>query len=292
MKNYSLNGIKRSNAVRRTAIAFDVQRHHGAVRRFAVLVAASVALGVVIGFVLPHVSQPVLVLTGGTASVGQAARWLRALPVAQPNSASGYDRDSFAFRATDDDGNGCDVRDDVLARDLHDVAFAADGCTVISGTLDDPYTGSVIRFHRGTTTSSAVQIDHVVALRNAWISGADQWDSARRIAYANAPANLLAVQGEANQEKSDASADHWLPPSRDFQCPYVALQVSIKYTWHLSVTHSEKEAMGRVLAQCPGAEAPDLGGAQGVSTVLLVPLGVQASPCSCTVCRMRRLDEP
>ena len=111
MKNYSLNGIKRLNAAQRAAIAFDMQRHHDAVRRFAVLVAASAALGVVIGFVLPHVSQPVLVLTGGAASVGQAARWLRALPVAQPNSASGYDRDSFAFRSTDDDGNGCKIAD-------------------------------------------------------------------------------------------------------------------------------------------------------------------------------------
>lgn len=249
-------------------------------------------MGVAVGFVLPHISSPVLVMTGGTASVGRAAQWLRHLPVAQPRSASSYERESFAFRSTDDDGDGCDVREDVLARDLRDVTYAADACTVLSGTLDDPYTGSVVAFHRGRSTSSAVQIDHVVALRNAWISGADQWDSARRIAYANDPANLLAVQGAANQEKSDASADHWLPPATDFQCTYVAMQVSIKRTWGLSVTRGEKEAMGRVLAQCPGEDAPGADASQASLTILPVPPIGRASPCSCSVCRTRRSDGP
>lgn len=308
---HSRRHAQRYRSGSRRVPCYRAQRHAVAIRRFAVLVAACAVLGVMLGLVLPHISRPVLVMTGGTASVGQAASMLRALPVEQPHPSSGYQRDSFGFRTTDDDGNGCDVREDVLARDLRDITFDADGCTVRSGTLHDPYTGTVIDFHRGKTTSSAVQIDHVVALRNAWISGADEWNASRRIAYANDPANLLAVQGAANQDKSDASADHWLPPAQGFQCEYVAMQVAIKHTWQLSVTRAEKETMGQVLAQCPGMDAADASGVVSgaaadiaTDTAADVASGVvaatsrrarpdaRASPCSCSACRTRRSDEP
>ena len=137
---------------------------------------------------------------------------MNALAVDDNQSSSGYDRDSFGFRTTDVDGNGCDVRDDVLARDLTDITYKyAGSCVVESGTLADPYTAQIIHFVRGRATSAKVQIDHVVALENAWQSGAHDWSTAKRHEFGNDPYNLLAVDGPANQEKGSASAAYWLP---------------------------------------------------------------------------------
>ena len=125
-----------------------------------------------------------------------------------------------------------------------------------SGVLDDPYTGKTITFIRGERTSADVQIDHVVALENAWKSGADTWDTARRYRFGNDPYNLLAVDGPANQEKGSASADYWLPPRTDYRCAYVARQIGVKDKYGLSVTSAEKQAMMGVLHGCPGQPLP------------------------------------
>ena len=145
--------------------------------------------------------------------------------------------------------DGCNIREAILKRDLHDVELK--GCKVQSGILDDPYTGQQISFIRGENTSSAVQIDHVVALSNAWSTGALYFDKDTRYKISQDPLNLLAVEGQANQDKSDAAADTWLPSNQAFQCQYVARQISIKYKYHLWVTPTEKSAMQKVLALCP-----------------------------------------
>lgn len=165
-----------------------------------------------------------------------------------------YDRDLFAFKAVDHDRNGCDVRNDVLRRDLVDVVVrdGTQGCVVETGRLLDPYTGVDIEFVRGSGTSSQVQIDHVVALGNAWALGAQQWDEATRHRFGNDPLNLLAVDGPTNQSKGAGDAATWLPPQRGFRCTYVARQVSVKVAYDLRVTAAEQEAMQRVLERCPG----------------------------------------
>lgn len=145
--------------------------------------------------------------------------------------------------------SGCNTREAILARDLKDVVF--NSCKVQSGTLDDPYTGSTISFVRGQDTSGAVQIDHVVALSNAWATGAFQLDSETRYAISQDPLNLLAVDGPANQDKLDQDASDWLPPNQAFQCQYVARQISVKAKYHLWVTPAEKSAMQNVLVACP-----------------------------------------
>ena len=129
-------------------------------------------------------------------------------------------------------------------------------CKVSSGVLDDPYTGKTINFVRGTKTSATVQIDHVVALNNAWQSGAYEWDTQKRYKYANDPYNLLAVDGPANEEKSDASAAYWLPSNKDFACEYVARQIGIKAKYGLTVTSAEKNKMMSVLHSCPAQTIP------------------------------------
>lgn len=147
--------------------------------------------------------------------------------------------------------SGCNTREAILGRDLKDAVYKPNSCKVQTGTLNDPYTGKTIEFVRGQDTSSAVQIDHVVALSNAWASGAALLDKDSRYEISQDPLNLLAVDGPANQEKSDQAADTWLPSNEAFQCQYVARQISVKYKYKLWVTPAEKLAMQKVLAECP-----------------------------------------
>lgn len=151
--------------------------------------------------------------------------------------------------------SGCNMREAILTRDLRETVLK--GCKVQSGVLDDPYTGKMIVFQRGPETSSDVQIDHVVALSNAWSTGAFAFDQATRYAISQDPLNLIAVDGPANQEKSDQDAADWLPSNESFQCEYVARQISVKYKYELWVTPQEKQAMRQVLERCP--EEPTLG---------------------------------
>lgn len=190
------------------------------------------------------------------APVGAAAAALAALPVKGRAPRTGYARAQFGQAWKDVDRNGCDQRNDVLARDL-DGETLRGRCIVLTGTLTDPYTGATITFLRGQTTSDDVQIDHVVALSNAWQTGAQQLDAQARELLANDPLNLLAVDGPTNQRKGDADAATWLPPQRGSWCGYVARQVAVKAKHQLWVTAAERDAIARVLDGCPGEGLPD-----------------------------------
>lgn len=188
-----------------------------------------------------------------SANSRRALDVLETLAVKGRASKTGYARTQF--------GNGwtrvgsCDTRNQILRRDLAD-AVVNEACKVTRGTLNDPYTGKTIAFTRGDKTSDAVQIDHVVALSNAWQTGAQQLELARRIELANDPLELLAVDGPANQEKSSGDAATWLPSNKPFRCQYVARQIAVKEKYSLWVTPSEKEAMMRVLGACPDQLTP------------------------------------
>src|SRR3954447_2869760 len=171
---------------------------------------------------------------------------------------TGYSRESFGPAWSDVDHNGCDTRNDILARDLSGETFkpGTHYCVVLTGALADPYSGTTMQFVRGTTTSDDVQIDHVVALTDAWQKGAASWDVGRRTAFANDPLNLLAVQGTLNMQKGDGDAATWLPPNRAYRCAYVARQVAVKMTYGLWVTQAEKNAMATTLASCPAEPLP------------------------------------
>ena len=171
---------------------------------------------------------------------------------------TGYARDQFGQRWADVDRNGCDQRNDVLDRDLTDKTYRSGtrDCVVLTGTLLDPYTGRTIDFVRGERTSNAVQIDHVVALSDAWQKGAQQLSEEMRTLIGNDTLNLLAVDGPTNQRKGDGDAATWLPPNRAFRCEYVARQVAVKHTYGLWVTPAEHDAIARVLEDCPGELSP------------------------------------
>lgn len=192
----------------------------------------------------------------GTATDSLAV--LESLPVKGRSPMTGYSREAFGQAWSDDvtvEGghNGCDTRNDILRRDLEvvEVKPGTHGCVVLSGTLVDPYSGREIAFERGAQTSRAVQIDHVVALANAWVTGAQFLDEPTRRNLANDPLNLLAVDGGLNQQKGAGDAATWLPPNKGFRCEYARRQVEVKARYGLWVTPAEKEALAGLLTTCP-----------------------------------------
>lgn len=172
---------------------------------------------------------------------------------------TGYSRDQFGDAWTDNvtvplGRNGCDTRNDILRRDLIDVVLkpGSNGCAVLSGILNDPYTGTTVEFERGPNTSALVQIDHIVALSDAWQTGAQQLDPFARNNFANDPLNLQTTIGWVNQEKGDGDAATWLPPNKSYRCPFVTRIVDIKSAYNLWVTQAEHDAIAWVLADCGG----------------------------------------
>ncbi len=178
---------------------------------------------------------------------------LSTLPVKGRAPKTGYTRAQFGQTWADVDRNGCDTRNDMLKRDLTEIVYKVKtrNCVVESGILIDRYSGETINFVRGNVTSMEVQIDHVVALSNAWQTGAFKLTVTQRTALANDPLNLFAVKGRLNSQKGDGDAATWLPPLKSFRCTYVAQQIAVKAKYSLWVTVPEKEAMTRILAACP-----------------------------------------
>ncbi|MDQ0372476.1 GmrSD restriction endonuclease domain-containing protein [Cellulomonas humilata] len=206
----------------------------------------------------PEPAPPVDAAAAAAAQPQTALATAVLLPVKGRAPKTGYDRDLYGQAWKDVDRNGCDTRNDILRRDLTDQVLkpGTNGCVVASGTLLDPYSGKPIAFVRGQDTSSAVQIDHVVALSDSWQKGAQQWDTAKREAFGNDPLNLLAADGPLNQQKGDGDTATWLPPNKAFRCAYVARQVGVKYTYGLWVTQAEQDAMVGVLSTCPAEPLP------------------------------------
>lgn len=198
--------------------------------------------------------------TAVSTLAASALSTLSGIPIKGRAPKTGYSRAQFGQAWTDDVSvefghNGCDTRNDILRRDLSAVALKAGtrGCVVTGGVLDDPYTGNVIAFTRGKGSSEAVQIDHVVPLSNAWQTGAQQWDEAKRRDFANDPRNLQATDGPTNQSKGDSDAATWLPPNKEYRCTYVARMVSVKALYGLWVTPAEHDAIERILSNCAAA---------------------------------------
>ncbi|MDE8668392.1 HNH endonuclease family protein [Pseudarthrobacter sp. H3Y2-7] len=181
-----------------------------------------------------------------------ALEQLKSVPVKGRAPKTGYTRDEFGPAWADTDRNGCDTRNDILARDLANETFkpGTNNCVVSTGTLVDKYTGTTINFVRGQDTSSDVQIDHVVALRDAWQKGAQQLNADQRKELANDALNLMAADGPTNSAKGDKDAATWLPPNKAFRCEYVARQTAVKAKYSLWVTQTEHDAMVGILEGC------------------------------------------
>lgn len=186
----------------------------------------------------------------GSIDSGAASAALDQLTIA-PESDADYDRerdyaDRWAMVST-----GCDVRNHILNRDLTDVVQTGKGCKVASGVLDDPYTGETIQFQAGEGTSDDVQIEHIVPVSEAHDSGAAEWTQAEREAFYNDDFNLIAVDGEANNDRGDADAgEAWRPPNAAYHCQYAAGQIEVKAKYGMSVDQAEHDALAAILSNC------------------------------------------
>jgi hypothetical protein len=220
-------------------------------RRLIVAVMSIIGFGLVIFAAAPPIIEDTVPLTVPVVETSPAIGALEALEVKGRAPKTGYTRAEFGNGwAT---VNGCDTRNIILYRDLRDPVLD-EACDVISGVLQDAYTGTSIQFSRGE--GSAIQIDHVIALSNAWQTGAQQLTKAVRIQLANDPLELIAVDGPANQEKGDGDAATWLPSNKPFRCEYIARQIAVKQKYSLWVTPAEKKAMKKVLDSCPYQKLP------------------------------------
>jgi hypothetical protein len=198
------------------------------------------------------------------AELAAATAILGRIPIGGRGAKTGYLRTVVFGRAwVDVNANGCGTRDDILTRDLAGVG-KRNGCVVVSGLLHDPYTGKAITFRKAD--ASAVQIDHVVPLGLAWQLGAAQWSQGKRVSFANDPANLLAVDGSANESKSDSGPDSWLPPNKAYRCTYVIHFASVAHLYGLRITSSMRDTITAQLHTC--------------TTVIGDPAGLKALPSS------------
>ncbi len=210
----------------------------------------------------PEAAEPVASMRPGDVPAGTldpaaAATALAGLAVAEKTALDGYERACgegegcvFGPAWSDVDRNGCDQRDDVLHRDLTEVEVreGTQGCVVIAGVLDDPYTGRTVRFTKAS--AAEVPVDHVVPLAAAWAQGAAAWTDDRREAFANDLANLVATTRSENSSKGDSTADEWLPSDPAHGCAYATVVVTVKATYALSVTPAEADALKSLLAGC------------------------------------------
>jgi hypothetical protein len=172
-----------------------------------------------------------------------------------------YRRSAFGDAWDDDNDapgghNGCDTRDDILSRDLVDVTYVfTKRCpnAVATGTLHDPYTNDVIAFQRGAKVGEAVQIDHIVPLAYAWDMAAASWPDPLRLRFANDPANLLAVQGRANQDKGDSPPSRWMPPNAAFACQYAMQFIAVMRGYALPLDQASADVLRQAASTCPAA---------------------------------------
>jgi hypothetical protein len=173
---------------------------------------------------------------------GNAAQQLSQLTVATAGSMKGYSRERFPHWR--DTGKNCDVRDTILQRDGKDVKLS--GCNVVGGRWESVYDG------RSFSDPSDVDIDHTVPLANAWRSGANEWDNAKRGDFANDTTRpqLFAVSASSNRAKGDQDPSQWKPANRSYWCKYAQDWVTVKHYWRLTVTSAEKAALTDMLGGC------------------------------------------
>jgi hypothetical protein len=176
-------------------------------------------------------------------SKAQVQSELDGLTVAPEGSMSGYSRDEFPHWNTV--SGSCSAREWVLRRDGSGVTVGSD-CYPTSGSWRSYYDG-VTR-----TEPSQISIDHVVALAEAWRSGASSWTTSRRAAFANdiTGPQLIAVTTEVNSTKGDRDPASWRPPLVSTHCGYAKFWIHTKHRWGLTLQSTERAALQTMLDRC------------------------------------------
>ena len=210
-----------------------------------------------------QVQEPKKVSSSSSAS--NLSALLSQLSVA-PESNDGYDRSLFKHWI-DADGDGCDARDEVLIAESITQVSVGSGCSIRGGTWVSAFD------LMETRNPSDFDIDHLVPLKEAWGSGAWQWDSTTREAFANDldfDLSLIAVSASSNRSKSDRDPAEWLPKNTDYWCAYAVSWVQVKIRWNLSIDQAEKSKLSDLAESC-GNLALDFAPAASVSTATPTP---------------------
>ena len=226
------------------------------------IIVGLLALGALAGWIIinPASYQPEIIAADPVAVDPQdgtlAINVLETLAIKGRAPKTGYARTEFyqAWPAID----GCNLRQRIIKREVGDSA-RLDGCDVIAGTFVEAYTGETRTYNSKAEFSKNIQIDHIVALSDAWQKGAQQLSADERYQLATDPLNLIAADASANQQKSDGDAATWLPKNKPFRCAYVARQISVKKKYSLWVTQAEHDAMKNILSTCPAEKTVGLG---------------------------------
>ena len=226
------------------------------------IIVGLLALGALAGWIIinPASYQPEIIAADPVAVDPQdgtlAINVLETLAIKGRAPKTGYARTEFyqAWPAID----GCNLRQRIIKREVGDSA-RLDGCDVIAGTFVEAYTGETRTYNSKAEFSKNIQIDHIVALSDAWQKGAQQLSADERYQLATDPLNLIAADASANQQKSDGDAATWLPKNKPFRCTYVARQISVKKKYSLWVTQAEHDAMKNILSTCPAEKTVGLG---------------------------------
>ncbi len=229
-------------------------------RTLAWLALAAVLAVVVAVQTVATTQREAFVAAADAPTVAPGVDVLAGIPLV-PLRIRGHDYYRAAFGDSWDDDNdapgghnGCDTRNDILDRDLVDKTYVdIKRCphAVATGTLRDPYTNVTIPFVRGNQIGASVQIDHIVPLAYAWDMGARDWPDELRLRFANDPANLLAVQGQANQDKGDQEPAGWMPPNEAFWCQYSLQFLEVLRGYHLPVDQPSADRLRQAASTCP-----------------------------------------
>ncbi|MFV0426446.1 MAG: HNH endonuclease family protein [Beutenbergiaceae bacterium] len=255
----------------------------GTVLTWAIVVLLTVSVGSLIPRWWAQV-RPVAPTAVDSQQIQAAQAALPRLRVTQPLPLANYQREFFGDPWADTDSNGCDTRNDVLAAWLSELRIdVTQPCLVVSGHLRDPYTGDLLMFRRGPSTSAEIQIDHVVALADAWRKGAANWTAEQALRFANDRANLIPTSAAANSDKGADDAAHWLPPNSGYHCAYAVQQIMVKLSYGIGVTSEEVSALRGALQSC---RPPDAGAdgtllptmSEGAANLTAHPVGHRQHP--------------
>lgn len=224
-------------------------------KRFSIRHLTRVSIGAVLcaALLLVGVSPTSLPAAHAAQPASTFHSLLASLPTDEsPSLHSGYVRSHFKLWL-DTDRDGCNTRAEVLIAEALAALTQHGRCTIDSGSWYSPYDGVTL------TSARKVDIDHMVPLKEAWLSGAYRWDAATRASFANDlgyPAALIAVSASSNRSKSDRDPAAWMPSNAGFRCEYAAIWVAVKYRWSLTVDSAERNTLANTLANCAEIAAP------------------------------------
>jgi hypothetical protein len=187
-------------------------------------------------------TSPAAPATGDAAA---ASSELNGLQVHVEDTGAHYNRDDWGDWASV--GASCTTREAILRDqgqgETQDKSCKSSCPESVAPCWTSPYDGLTTR------DPAALQIDHIVPVRQANISGARDWTKDQRVKFYNDRDNLVAASVHSNESKGDSDPAKW-KPVQSFQCQYAKMYVNVKSKYQLTVDSDEKAALVAMLQAC------------------------------------------